>query len=232
MRLEPTQYAEGMKLQLTRLAAAQAKGMPRRGWKIGINVPEVLKQLSLPHPGLGWLDGNRIFDSGSMFEAPPESQLHLEPEVAIRISSRVAKDSSAASARSCIAAIHPALEIVNYAKPKAGLTDVVSHSMFHEATVLGDPVPITAARELGSTWPRLSISGQEPARPRADLVPADLGELVAFAADFLAAFGQSLNEGDLLLSGAYLPRALGIAAGESAIAEYGEMGAVSMRVAV
>ena len=35
-----------------------------------------------------------------------------------------------------------------------------------------------------------------------------------------------LDPGDLLLSGAYLPRAAGITASDSAIAEYGEMGAV------
>jgi 2-keto-4-pentenoate hydratase len=59
----------------------------------------------------------------------------------------------------------------------------------------------------------------------------DLGKLVAFAADFLAAFGQSLAEGDLLLSGAYLARAPGISAGDSAVAEFGKLGAVSVRLA-
>jgi 2-keto-4-pentenoate hydratase len=231
MRIEPEQYAHGMELQLAGLAAARAGGMPRRGWKIGINVPEVLDHLSLPHPGLGWIDGNRVLDSGSTLDAPPSSRLHVEPEIAICLSGRVAEGSSAASARSRIAAVRPALEIVDYAKAGSGLTDIVSHSMFHEATVLGDPVAITEARELGIAWPRLHVSGQKPARPRSDLVPSDLGELVAFAADFLAAFGQSLEEGDLLLSGAYLPRAVALSAGDSAVAEYGPMGSVSLRVA-
>lgn len=232
MRIDPKQFAPGMELQLQQLATAQAEGMPHRGWKIGINVPEILKQLSLPHPGLGWLNGDQILPSGSTFEAPPDSQLHVEPEVAILISSPVAKGSSAASARSHIGAVHPALELVNYSRPRSGLTDIVSHSMFHEATVLGDPMPVAEAHELGTTWPRLSIAGQEPSIPRSDLVPSDLGELVAFAADFLAAFEQSLKEGDLLLSGAYLARAPGISAGDSAVAEFGRMGAVSVRVAV
>jgi 2-keto-4-pentenoate hydratase len=232
MRIEPEKFAQGMERQLAALVAARAEGMPRRGWKIGINVPEVLAQLCLPHPGLGWIDGNRILDSGSMLDTLPGSQLHVEPEVALRISGRVAQGASAASARSKIAAIHPALEIVNYARSKAGLADVISHSMFHEATVLGEPVSITTARELGATWPRLSVGGREPSMPRSDLVPSDLGELVAFAADFLAVFGQSLDEGDLLLSGAYLHRAEAIAAGDSAVAEYGPLGVVSLRVAV
>jgi 2-oxo-hept-3-ene-1,7-dioate hydratase len=231
MKIDPTRFAAGMELQLQRLAAARADGMPRRGWKIGINVPEILEQLSLPHPGLGWLDGHQILPSGSTFEAPPDSQLRVEPEVAIQLSSPVAEGSSAASARSRIAAVHPALELVDYSKPKSGLTDVVSHSMFHAATILGDPVPVAELHELGSTWPQLSIAGQEAEPPRSDLVPSDLGELVAFAADFLAAFGQSLAEGDLLLSGAYLARAPGISAGDCAVAEFGKAGAVSVRLA-
>ncbi|MCP5059206.1 MAG: hypothetical protein GY937_21075 [bacterium] len=79
-----------MELQLRSFAAARAEGMPRRGWKIGINVPEVLDQLSLPHPGLGWLDGHQVLSSGSTFQAPPDSRLHIEPEVAIGISGLVA----------------------------------------------------------------------------------------------------------------------------------------------
>ncbi len=104
--------------------------------------------------------------------------------------------------------------------------------MFHEATILGDPVALEDARELGNKWPRLSIAGEEPLLPRSDLVPVDLGELVAFAADFLAAFGQSLNEGDILLSGAFIAQAPIISAGDTAVAEYGQMGSVSVQIAV
>ena len=232
MKIEPEQFIPGMTVQLQQLAAAQATGMPRRGWKIGINVPEILKQLSLPHPGIGWLNGLQVYSSNAVFKAPPESQLHVEPEVALLISGPVAAGSSATAARARIAAVHPALEIVNYSKPKSGLDDVVAHSMFHEATILGDPVTLEEAQELGSTWPRLKIAAGESLLPRSDLVPTDLGELVAFAADFLAAFGQSLDEGDLLLSGAFIAQAPRISAGDTAVAEFGLMGSASVQIAV
>ena len=232
MHIELERFTPGMTVQLQQLASARAKGMPRRGWKIGINVPEILKQLSLPHPGIGWLNGLQVYPSDAIFEAPPQSQLHVEPEVAVLISGPVEAGSSATAARSRIAAVHPALEIVNYSRPKSGLDDVVAHSMFHEATILGDPVTLEETHELGSTWPRLKIAGGEPLLPRSDLVPADLGELVAFAADFLAAFGQCLDEGDLLLSGAFIAQAPRISAGDTAVAKYGPMGSVSVRIAV
>lgn len=40
-------YAPGMALQLEAFDKALAAGMPRLGWKVGINVPEVLGQLKL-----------------------------------------------------------------------------------------------------------------------------------------------------------------------------------------
>lgn len=206
--------------------------MPRCGWKIGINVPEIQKQLSLPHAGIGWLDGNKLHQSGCVLEASREDEFHVEPEVALRISGTVPAAISTSSARSHIAAVHPALEIVNYSKPRLGLTDVVAHSMFHEATILGDAGSLEAISDLGSKWPVLVLDDQPAIPPRGDLVPTELGELVAFTAAYLAAFGQSLQDGDLLLSGAFLARAPRVDPGISVVAEFGSMGSVEVRVAV
>jgi 2-keto-4-pentenoate hydratase len=127
--------------------------------------------------------------------------------------------------------VHPALEIVNYAKPSSELDDVVAHCMFHEATVLGPPASLEAARLLGADLPILRVGTRAADSPRADLVPSDLGEIVAFAAEYLSAFGLSFEPGDLLLSGSYTAKAAPIAAGEEAVAEFGRLGAVSARIA-
>jgi 2-keto-4-pentenoate hydratase len=227
----PEKFAPGMVLQLARLREALAGGMPRRGWKIGINVPEVLGQLDLPHPGVGWLDGRRVFSAGAELERPPDAQLRVEPEVAVAVAKVVAPGCSAEAARSCIESVRPALEIVNYGQPSSGLDDVVAHCMFHDATILGSPASLEAARDLGNGLPTLRVGPRSSDPPRADLVPADLGELVAFVAKYLAAFGQALEPGDLVLSGSYTARAVAIEAGDEAVAEFGPLGTVSARVA-
>lgn len=229
--IEPEKFRAGMALQLARLREALAGGMPRRGWKIGINVPEVLRALELPHPGVGWLDGARLLSSGAVVQAPDGSRLHVEPEVAVEVSRRVPAGGSPDEARRCIATVYPALELVDYARPGSGLDEVVGHSMFHEAAVLGPAAALEDARDLGRQWPRLRVGDAPAGAPRDDLVPADLGELVAFAASLLAEFGESLEPGDLLLSGAYLAKAQGIGPGEEAVAEFGALGTVSLRVA-
>ncbi len=102
--------------------------------------------------------------------------------------------------------------------------------MFHYATVLGPASAPQVAQELGSRWPRLRAGDNLADPPRDDLVPADLGQLVAFVASFLSAFGQSLEPGDLILSGSYTARALSVSPGDEALAEFGPLGTVSVRV--
>lgn len=220
-----------MARQLARLREALAGGMPRRGWKIGINVPEVLRRLHLPHPGVGWIDGRRVFGAGAELALRPGSRLHVEPEVAIRVARAVPAGCPPESARKCIDAAHPALEIVDYARPGAGLDDVVAHCMFHDATVLGPPGRLEDARGLGYDRPVLRVGDRRSDAPRPDLVPPDPGRLVAFVADYLAAFDQSLEAGDLVLSGSYTAAALPLVAGEEVTAEFGPLGAVSASVA-
>jgi 2-keto-4-pentenoate hydratase len=222
--------APGMAAQRARLAEALRAGMPRRGWKVGINVPEVLASLGLRHPGVGWLDGSSVFQSGAVLVAPAGSRLHVEPEIAIRVERAVGSGEPAESARAAIGGVSAALELVDYAKPGGGLDEVVAHSMFHAATVLGPARALADAADLGSRWPEIEAGGATGPAPRGDLVPADLGELVAFVASFLAAFGERLEAGDIVLSGSFTDRALRLRRGEEACARFGALGEVRVRI--
>ena len=105
-------YAPGMKAQLERFKVALAEGMPRRGWKVGINVPEVLGHLKLRHSGVGWLDGRRVFASGTEIELPSGADFKIEPELAVHLSAEVGVDSSNEDAVRNISSVSPAFEIV------------------------------------------------------------------------------------------------------------------------
>ena len=224
-------FREGQERQLLSLDAALAQGMPRRGWKVGINVPEVQTRIGLPHAAVGWLDGRRVLDSGARLAAPDGARLHVEAEVALEIGVALDASASLEAARAAIARVRPALEIVDYALPTQGLSDVIAHSMFHHASVLGAPGEPGAERALGTAWPTLTAGARRAEKPRSDLVAADLGELVRFVAEYLAAFGRSLAAGDLILSGSYFADALPVAAGDEVVARFGALGAVALRIA-
>lgn len=230
MTIEADRFGPGMTRQLERLRAALGDGMPRLGWKVGINVPEIQQRLDIPHAAVGWLDGRRVVESGDTLMAKGEARLHVEPEVAIRLGRTLSGGASVEDARDAIAGIQLALEIVDYTRPTRGLDDLVAHCMFHEATVLGPAIPVEAVAGLGRSRPRLRAGTVEAEAPRTDLVPSDPAALLRFVADFLAAFDERLEGGDIVLSGSYTAKAVPIAAGEGAAADYGPLGTVSVRI--
>jgi 2-keto-4-pentenoate hydratase len=228
--LDPAPFAAGMARQLAALRAALADGMPRRGWKIGLNVPEVQRRLGLRHAGVGWLDGRRVVGSGALVETPHGARLHVEAELALRLARPLAGRVEPDEALAALAGVAPALELVDYARSAPDLAAVVAGSMFHAGCVLGAERPAAAADEPRTRRPLLRVGGAEPVAPRADLVPAHLGELLAFAAGFLARFGESLEAGDVLLSGAFAERAAPLPPGATAEADFGPLGRVGVRV--
>ena len=221
-------FRAGLERQLARWRESRAAGMPRVGWKIGINVPEVQQRLGLPHAGMGWLDGARVYETGRVLELRPEAKLHVEVEAGIRLGAAVSAADSLSIARGKILTVHPALEIVDYAIPTSSLDDLLEHSMFHAGTVLGTGVPLASWQSLPADCPSLAVSGRSESPNRRDLVPQDLGEAVLFVARFLEELGMTLDEGDLVLSGSYLPTALPVSECGPIRGDFGELGSVEV----
>lgn len=222
-------YAPGMKAQLARFHGALSQGMPRMGWKVGINVPEILAHLRLAHSGVGWLDGNHVFRDAAELSIPVGAELKLEPELAIHMGGAVEKDATDAVAVEQIRGVSPAFELVNYAQPKDGLDTIVGHSMFHFGCVLGEVQSLDAASEMGTRWPRLEVEGIECPAPRSDLVPENLGSIVGFVARYLGAFDERLEPGDIIMSGSYTATAIDLLSGTQVRADYGTLGSLSVR---
>lgn len=202
--------------------------MPRRGWKIGINVPEVLAGAGLSHPGVGWLSGWNALASGDRLDPPPGAR--VEAELAIRVADAVAPTATRGEALAVGSEVAPALEIVDYGLPAGDLTQIVAHCMFHWAWVRGHGQPPARAVDLGTRWPRLDVPGAARVEIRGDLVPDHLGDLLVFAARFLDDFGESLEPGDWLLSGSYAARAVALPTAGEVRADFGALGDVRLRV--
>jgi 2-keto-4-pentenoate hydratase len=224
-------YRNGMDAQLAALDDALEGGMPRAGWKVGINVPEVLEALGLRHPGIGWLSGHDVHRSGDTIRIAADRRLHVEPEVCLRVRDRISPELSPTEALSRVSGAAPALELVDYAKPAGDLDRVVSHSMFHAGLVVGRWQPVELTSGLGRGLPRLSVPGEPVQQPRSDLVPGDLGRLLLFVSEFLAAFGWSLEPGDRVLSGSYTARAVPLSPGSTVDADFGPLGRMTLLVA-
>lgn len=219
----------GMVSQLARLEGALRAGMPRAGWKVGLNFPEVRATLGVPEIVVAWIDGNRVLRSGATLEPEPDARLSVEAEACIRVAQRIAPGASAEAAWQAVDVMAPALEVVDYARSHAGLAAVLTHCCFHEATVLGAQTGARQHADLGARFPRVTVNGTDAGDPRADAVPADLGEVVATVARLLGAWGQGLEPGDLLLCGSYTAP-VAVAPGDVVAADFGTLGTVELRI--
>jgi 2-keto-4-pentenoate hydratase len=225
-------YAIALASQLAAFRARVATGMKRRGWKVGINVPEIRATLGLEHALVGWLDGDRILPNGATIPLPTGSRFHVEPELCLRLAEPVDAGGDLAAARSAVDAIAPALEIVDYAKPANSLDAVVEHSMFHSACVLGEWRAVPHAGAIGiAERVRLRVGARESEWARADLVPQDIAEIVVLVARVLSEAGERLLAGDLILSGSFTAKAVPLEPGKTAIAELGLFGVVRCALA-
>ena len=221
-----TTYSEGLHQQVASLRTRLDAGMPRLGWKVGINVPEVQRKLGLSRSLLGWLDGDRVFVSGSEVPLPSGGRVHVEPELCLRIGSSVGSTANRDTASGAVAAIAPALELVDYARAATSLADVIAGSMFHYATVLGSWQSPRADLDIASAV-RLRAGSTDSEVARSDLVPLHLGDLVLFVAELLEEMGQQLLPGDHILTGSFTAKALPLLPGEEAQASLGDFGVVS-----
>jgi 2-keto-4-pentenoate hydratase len=219
-------FDAALRRQQLRLQAALAGGMPRLGWKVCVNERGAQRRLGLSGPFAGFLDGARRISSGGVCATPAAGA--VEPEIAIRIGAAVGGGAALAEARRAIAALAPALEIVDYTRGAHSLEGVVESSSFHFGVVLGEPRPGASAPAIGADCPRLVQNGARAGKPDASLVPADLGEIVLLVAGSLARRGERLEAGDWILSGACTPP-VRVAAGDEVSADFGALGTVAVR---
>lgn len=197
------------------LRAALTRGMPRLGWKIGINDPRVLERLGLERSVVGWLDGDRVLPSGGHYVLRRGTRVALEAEVAVRVGSGSA------------AQLAPALELVNYSLPANSLEEMLEHDLFHDAVVLGRetlPVPI-----LDDAWPHVFRNGEEVARRDGSLLVFQPSQVVRFVANTVARYGEYLETGDWVICGS-LVRPIPVAVGDSFDVDFGPLGRVGVEI--
>src|SRR4029453_5307667 len=128
---------------------------------------------------VAWIDGGRVLRSGASMAVPKDARLHVEAEVCLRVAHAIPADAGPDAAWQGIDMMAPALEIVDYVRSSSNLAAMVTHCLFHEATVLGAQTGASAHAELGTRLPEVTLNGTVAGAPRSDTVPADLGEVVA-----------------------------------------------------
>ena len=227
---EDPRVVRGMQAQLAARRKRLDAGDQPLGWKVGFGAPAMLQLLNISAPLVGFLTRNARVQSGGSVSFAGWSKPVLEPEIAVHIGRDVPADADGETARAAIAGISPAIEIVDLTAPPQDPERILSDNIYQRHVVLGGAGPARAGAAAAGLTCRIIRRGAKSARTTDP--QANTGEwigIVRHVADVLAAFGERLRAGEIIITGSVVPP-LAIEPDEDAIAfEVDPIGGISVR---
>jgi 2-keto-4-pentenoate hydratase len=220
---------EAYGVQLGFLDRLVAEGEAHAGWKVGLTARAMQEQWGIYEPVFGFLLASGRRDTGAVFPFGELIQPGFENELCLTIGTRLQGPGvTAEQARAAIAAVAPALEIVERRGDfSADLNLALADNSQQKAFVTGpETTALPPGTRLAETAVEIVVNGRsvESTRGAAERT-GDQVATVAWLANKLAEFGRRLEAGQRIMSGS-LTRQYPIARGDRVEARFVPFGAV------
>jgi len=215
---EDARVVRGMRAQLEMRRKRLEGGDAALGWKVGFAAPAMLERLDITGPLVGFLTRNALVRSGESVSLGGWVKPVAEPEIAVHIGRDVSAGADHETANAAIAGISPAIEIVDLTAPPEDPERILSGNIYQRHVVLAGAAPARAGSASDGLTCPVVRRGSEFARtsdPQANT--GNWVDIVRHVADVLAAFGERLRSGEIIITGSVVPP-LTIEPGEDAIA--------------
>ena len=203
------------------------------GYKIGCTSPVMQRYLDIPHPCAGAVFAKGVHASGASLRAADFVRVGVECEIAVRLARDLPPSQAPFTADAVAQAVEaylPAIEIVDdrYVKWETmGAPTLVADDFFAAGCVLGQPVTRSAAPDLLEVIGRAVINGVEVSRGTGADVLGHPHNALAWLANHLAASGEGLRAGQIVLTGS-LVKTLWLDAGDEVTMELSGLGTVQV----
>jgi 2-keto-4-pentenoate hydratase len=195
----------GMRAQFSLRRQRLDGGDKLLGWKVGFGAPIQLKQFNTSGPLVGFLTQNARMAPGSTVSLAGWAKPVAEPEVAVHIGRDVAR-ATPEDAAAAIAGISPAIELADLHEPPTDPERILSHDIYQRHVVLSGSAPARAGAAADGLTCRIMRHGAEFARttdPQANT--GRWVDIVSHVANVLAAFGERLRAGEVIITGSVVP---------------------------
>jgi 2-keto-4-pentenoate hydratase len=207
-----------MKAQLADRRARIEAGERPIGWKVGFGAPAAMEKLKITAPLVGFLMKGGVIPSGGSASLKGWVKPVAEPEIAIRIGRDLAGGGDRAAAVAAIAALSPAIELADADLPFEDPEAILKRNIFQRHVIVGEPDPLRVGASTAGLTARVFRRDAEAARTTdPEAATGKLVDIVRDVADLLAAFGERLSAGDIVIAGSVVPPLL-VEADETAVA--------------
>jgi 2-keto-4-pentenoate hydratase len=203
---EDPRVERGLRAQLDLRRRRLAEGDRPIGWKVAFGAPQSMQRLGLGAPLIGFLTSRAVVEPGAAVSIAGWTKPAAEAEIAVHMGSDLGPGATRGETQAAIAELGPAIELADIDRPLEELEAVLAENIFQRGVVLGPPDPSRAGADVTGIRARTVLDGAE--LERTDDPEALTGELIGVithVADLLAAFGETLGAGEVVIAGAVLP---------------------------
>ncbi|MDD9944487.1 MAG: fumarylacetoacetate hydrolase family protein [Myxococcales bacterium] len=175
-------------------------GATRLGFKVAFNPPAVQQKLGLPHSLVaGLTTATREMQREHALEGSAAPA--LEAEVCVRLGGPIAPSDAPSTVLASVAAVAPAIEVVDYDRPLDQLTDVIREGVYHRAVAFGPEREPDGEPSLAGMRARITHNRECVADVDAEEATGHLPDLLLHIARVLEPFDLRLEAGDRLILG-------------------------------
>ena len=199
------------------------------GYKIAFNSPALLEALKLPHPGMGRIFADQVFETGHHVDVSTFIHFMIEPEIAARLSEDLVPGAhySAENAESAVDRYFPAFELLDRRNAEGMMhpPTVIAHNVFNAGIVCGGPGLPPEKFDWRQMSTRCTDENSVVVEGRG-IAPQAPAEALAFLANHYTGRGLVIPKGSLMLLGAHCPLYT-VAAGRHLRLDMGDLGTVA-----
>ena len=191
--------ADAYRIQDQVTALRLAAGERRAGWKLGYTSVVMRAQMGIEAPNFGPLTDAMLLGSPAVLPAGA-LQPRIEPEIGLRLGRRLTAPCSVCDVLAACDAALACLEVVDsvWTGYRFTLEDNTADGSSAAWVVVGPPLPLDG---LASLPVALAVDGQVVERGAGAAASGHPAAGVAWLAEQLAARGQALEPGDLVITG-------------------------------
>jgi 2-keto-4-pentenoate hydratase len=228
--LDDPRIVVGMRRQMADRRRLLDRGEVPLGWKLGCNPPAFMAKLAIEKPLTGSLLKSGLVPSGA--EVPLKGWIKpvADPEIAVHLCKDVPGGADRATVVAAIGGLGPAIELgdIQFMPDADSVEAVLAANIFQRHVILGVPDMTRGANVDGLEVLALR-NGVEVGRtsdPERSI--GNILDLVRHLADMLAAFGERLRAGEVIITGSPFPLIF-VGPADSFVHRLDPLGEVSVR---
>lgn len=227
--LQDPRIARGMAAQFALWRGRIAAGEQALGWKVGFGAPVVMDRLGISAPLVGFLTGAARIEPDATISLKNWKKPAAEAEIAVYMGADLKAGAGRREAIQAIAGIGPAIELADVEFAPDDVEAILSHNIYQRHVLLGACDHSRAGCLLDGLTATIARNGKQYATttdPQA--ATGELVGIVRHVAEVLAACGESLRAGQVIITGSITPP-LWVEPGEELVFDLAPVSCVAVR---